>query len=86
MVDKTHINEVFNTSTVEDHPSRTQQKKQILSTDLEIQKLKEALLREDRDEELGASIEYQEQTLPSKDDEPPADKRDSVQSVAPLQP
>ncbi|TNV86765.1 hypothetical protein FGO68_gene6602 [Halteria grandinella] len=86
LVDKTHINEVFNTSTVEDYPSRTQQKKQILSTDIEIQKLKEALLREDRDEELGASIEYQEQTLPSKDDEPPADKRDSVQSVAPLQP
>ena len=54
LADKTHINEVFDTSTVnvERHRS-TRAQHNLVSSDYEIKKLKEAILQED-----AASIEY----------------------------
>ena len=49
-VDRTHINEVFDTSTVEEPHSRTNNKHHLVSSDVEIKKIKEAMLREDSEE------------------------------------
>lgn len=72
-VDKTHINEQLNTSTVQEYQnagdggerkkavSRTQNKQSIQSTDQEIKKLKEAILNdnyEENDEEEEESNVY----------------------------